>query len=266
MRSGVLERPVFLGGAPRSGLTLLRAILDAHPGLSAGPDVWLPAMALAERDLGKTLGTLLEKEFALDPEARRRAFARAISTILGGRAAAAGKARTVEKTPLNVLAFTDLALLFPDALFVHIVRDGRDVAASLMARAWTDPRSGNLLPQCASPDGAAQYWSDLAGLGVDAERALGDRVIRLRYEDLVADSERVLRRLFAFLGEAYSDVVLRFHEREIPLVSVEREGAASLRRPLNGDHVARWRRDFDDRAAALVTAIAGARLAALGYA
>lgn len=266
MNEARLDRPVFLGGAPRSGLTLLRALLDGHPHLSAGPDAWIVSMALAQRDISRTLGRLLEEEFFLEAAALRRAFAAVIGTILSGRATAAGKVRTVEKTPLNVLVFADLASLFPNAKFVHVVRDGRDVVASLLERAWKDPRTGRLLPQCADPAGAGRYWSRLASEGLSAERALTDRVMRLSYEDLVRDPKPTLRRLTDFLEEPYTEEMLNFPSHALALVGMEQDSADGLRKPLHAGQVGRWRRDLDMDAQTALSAAAGAALRELGYA
>lgn len=264
-----LERPVFFGGCPRSGLTLLRAIMDGHPGFSAGPDAWLPSIVRTAQDFESTLGRLLETEFSLDAAAVCGAFASAVAAILSGRVApgsAKPGARLVEKTPLNVLGFPKLAELFPDALFVHVVRDGRDVVASLLERAWTDPRSGRPLPQCANAAGAAKYWLQLAQVGISAEHALRGRIMRLSYEDLVLQPEPTLRQLTDFLGAPFSEEMLSFHRRSIALEGMEQDSARGLKQPLNASSVGRWRRDLD--AAALAEVLAGAEpmLAALRYA
>jgi hypothetical protein len=266
MHEARLDRPVFLGGAPRSGLTLLRALLDGHPRFSAGPDAWIVSMALTQRDMAKTLGALLENEFAVDTATLRRAFAAAIGKILSGRATLSGKARIVEKTPLNVLVFTDLASLFPHAQFVHVVRDGRDVAASLLERAWKDPRTGRLLPQCADSAGAGRYWSQLASEGLSAERALGERILRLAYEDIVREPQLTLRRLLEFLGEPYAEEMLDFPARALALIGMEQDSAAGLKKPLHVSQVGRWRRELDAGAQAMFGAAAGTTLRELGYA
>lgn len=258
-------RAIFLGGCPRSGLTLLRVMLDAHPHISCGPDSGVLSIARAARDLRATLGDLHARDFHLPPEAVRANFADAIGAILASRARAFGKRRVTEKSPMNLLFFEDYAAMFPSARFVHVVRDGRDVAASLVARAWKDPRSGHVFDYCASAEAAARYWKGLARLGLAAERKLGGRLLRIRYEDLAANGEATLRKLCALIEEPYADAMLRFHERPQDLAGMECEGAAALQEPPSARFVGRYVRELDRAAIGRIESVAREELAAFGY-
>ncbi len=257
--------PVFLGGCPRSGLTLLRVMLDAHPGISCGPESGVLSVARAARDIRASLGALHARDFHLPPEHTRASFAEAISAILAARMRAAGKGRVAEKSPLNLLFFEDYAAMFPAARFIHVVRDGRDIAASLIARAWKDPRSGKVFDYCASAEGAARYWKGLARFGLSIERTLGGRVMRIRYEDLAMSGEAALRAACAFLEEPYTDDMLRFHRRALDLAGVEIESEAALKEPLGARFVGRAVRELDRDQIGRIENIAGAELAAFGY-
>ncbi|NWG71795.1 MAG: sulfotransferase [Parvularculaceae bacterium] len=257
--------PIFLGGCPRSGLTLIRVMLDAHPRISCGPDSGVLSIARAARELGETLGDLHARDFHLPPEEVRANFADAIARILGARAQGA-KARFAEKSPLNLLFFEDYAAMFPAARFIHVVRDGRDVAASLLARAWKDPRTGRVFEYCASAEGAARYWKGMVRLGLSAETALGRRVLRVRYEDLAAAPEPTLRALCAFLDEPYAAEMLRFNERALDLAGMEGESAAALKERVSPRFVGRHARELGPGDVARIGEIARDELDALGYA
>ncbi len=259
------ERIIFLGGCPRSGLTLLRVILDAHPEISCGPDSGALSLAVAARDFASTLGALHSEHFHLPPERVRANFAAAISAILESRRRRDGKARAAEKSPMNVVLFPVFAELFPEAQFIHVVRDGRDVAASLMSRDWREAQSGRRFDYSADPQAAGRYWSNLVDLGLTAERSIGRaRVYRLPYESLAREPEAALRALFAFLGCKWSGDVLGFHERNLDLVGLETESASELRAPIHANSVGRHRALEPDIIDAIVRPARGA-LKSLGY-
>jgi len=96
--------------------------------------------------------------------------------------------------------------MLPGARFVHVVRDGRDVAASLLRRSWTGP-DGRAFAHVSRPDAALQYWSDLSAIGIGAEEALGDRCLRVTYEDLVRVPKRTLTTLLRFTGLDFDKAV-----------------------------------------------------------
>lgn len=194
-------RPIFIVGAPRSGTTLLRLILDSHPAISCGEETHFL------RELEPIVGRHWRM---VEPYGFPRAYwigrIRDLYTgfqadVLAGR----GKRRWAEKDPTYTLLLPFIGELFPDALYVHLLRDGRDVVASARERwGW---RSGARM--------ANGEWRRY----VEAARSLAggptaERYHEVRYEALVADPEGTLRPLFAFLGEPWDPVVLRFDEQE----------------------------------------------------
>lgn len=240
-----MSGPVFIGGAPRSGLTFLRVMLDAHPAISCGPDVGHVAMTMTSADFEATLGGLHREHFFLETEAIRRNFAQAIAAPMERRAASLGKRRWADKTALNILVFEQLGRLFPEARFLHLVRDGRDLAASLLERRWRDP-AGTVFAQCASAGGAGRYWASIVarGLKAEADPALAGRIMRVRYEDLAAKPHETLGAICAFLGEAFDQEMAATENRRLALAGLELESAERLRQPVNTAAVGRWRRDL----------------------
>ena len=209
---------IFVVGCPRSGTTLIQSFIAAHPLVASFPETHFFYRIRLRKKYGLTLAdpTAARREAArfldevdrrdlLDqmPLARgRRAMARPVvagfSTILDQLARDAGKLTWVEKTPMHLHVYDYISKLLPHpARFVHIVRDGRDVAASLYEAAKMRPEVwGNK-----SPTDFAERWIKDVKITEDAIGHPEHTVIL--YEDLVRDPERTLRRLCAFAGLSY---------------------------------------------------------------
>jgi hypothetical protein len=172
--------------------------------------------------------------------------------------------RLAEKTPHNVLHIGLLARIFPRSRFVHVIRDGRAVAASLVQQAWTNPDTGQPVPYCQSLTAASRYWTEvLVRARQESSSALG-RVIEVRYESLVTDPEAEMRRVLAFLGEPWDDAVLRHQQADLVLPAHE-SGSEQASQPLHAEAVARWRRELTADQVAEIEGICGELLDVLGY-
>jgi hypothetical protein len=189
--------PIFVIGSPRSGTTLLRLMLDAHPRISCGEETHF--LRDMEAMVGRHWGLL--SSYGFDRRWWLERIADFYRRFQGEVLAATGKSRWADKDPTYTLHLEFLDALFPDAQYVHLLRDGHDVVASFRER-W-GYRS--------AVRAARTEWRRY----VTAARALGDRLPparfhEVRYEELVADPESCARRLFAFLGEAFVPAVLAF--------------------------------------------------------
>lgn len=154
----------------------------------------------------------LPAEAARAAVARRApsSYAELVAALFAAYAGRQGKPRWGDKTPENVRHLDLLARLFPDAVFVHVIRDGRDVAASLADQTWTT--DGMV--------GKAYWWRDCVTAGRRAGRRLGPaRYCELRLEDLIADPEAVLRRVSAAIGESYTPRMLEYTHRGAQIAS-----------------------------------------------
>lgn len=262
---GAPKHLVFIGGAPRSGLTLLRALLDAHPAIACGPDLGaVPAIVRQWRDIAGTLGENLAQHHALPEPALKQSYARLIGDLLEPLRAASGKRWVAEKTNANVLVFDELHALFPDAPLVHVVRDGRDVAASLLRTGWPDA-SGAPAAYNKDPVYGATLWAKMASAGRAAGQRCGAAYIELRYEELVAQPKAALAPLLERIGERWNPAVTGFHRRAIPLLGTETTSAARLRQPLGATSIGRWRRDLSAAQQQAIMAAVGGVLNAFGY-
>ncbi|WP_417489627.1 sulfotransferase family protein [Maricaulis sp.] len=228
----------FLGGCPRSGLTVMRRLLAGHSRIHCGPDTGLPvAIAMQWKNFATQLGELHSQDFGLEAEQVRANMAELLTGLIGEPIDGLPGHRLVEKTSLNILAFERLGRLLPQARFVHIVRDGRDVAASLLQRDWRGP-DGRPFAHVSEPGAALQYWCDLTGIGLQAETAIGPgRLLRLRYEDVVKKPKRSVTALLRFLGLEYEPATLNYSGNPIELIGLERDSLPLVDAPVCADRI-----------------------------
>ncbi len=260
-----LAPPIFIGGAGRSGTTLLRVILDSHSRIVCGPELKvMPVIAQLWADF-QTKYAPIVKNYHLTAEDIDRLFRDFVDGLLAPMQATSGKARVAEKSPNNVFYFRHLHRLFPQSAFIHVLRDGRDVAASLLAMDWKTP-AGAPVSYTRSMQDAARYWR----AAVEAARqfarstAGSSRFFEVRYEDIVARPEPCLRELFAFLGEPWEPEVLRYHEKAHALGN--ESSAGDVQRVLYNSSVGRWKHGLSDADKSVAKAEIGDLLIELGYA
>lgn len=257
--------PIFIGGAGRSGTTLLRVMLDSHSQIACGPELKvLPTVASLWADLTQRWIDVLAASNVHGDDLDRM-FGALVRGLLDPQRQAAGKARSAEKSPNNVFVFGHLHRMFPDAAFVHMLRDGRDVVASLLTMDWTTP-DGTPIAYTKSARLAARYWaSAVQAARTFAQQTAGQaNYMELRYEDLVTAPETTLRGLFAFLGEDWEPAVLAYHEQARDLAG--ESSADAVARPISRTAVGRWQRDLPLLDRQPVKEEIGALLIELGYA
>jgi hypothetical protein len=211
------EPPFFIVGSARSGTTLLRLILNAHPEVAVPPESrFVTELWEGHHDIGRApflarLGAhpqFRRWELPLDevearlPKGERIPYAQAIDATFRAYADRMGRSRWGDKTPRYVEALDVLASLFPTARFVHLIRDGRNVALSYADMPFGPKTVGK----------AARLWARRVRAGMDGGTSLGERYKELRYEDLVADTEGQLRSLCDFLDLPFDPAMLDYPE------------------------------------------------------
>lgn len=186
---------------------------------------------------------------------RRPGFHGIVEALLESWTLSRGKARWGEKTPHHTLCWQTIREGFPNLKVVHLLRDGRDVALSF--------RSAPFGPKHVYP--AAHHWARFLSAAEAAGAALGEgSFLVIRYEDLVRDPERELRRICALLGEDYDPAMLGYHRQNVAYPTDERN-ARNLKRPVQGDTCGRWRTGLTIREQRIFEAIAGDHLERYGY-
>jgi hypothetical protein len=258
-------RHVVMGGAPRSGTTLLRRILDRHPGICAGPEtkLFVPAAFNLEW-LAEAYAIPLDELAAM--RLRSGSQAAFIDAFAERVLAGCGKPRWAEKTPMNIRHLDWITRHFPKASIVHIIRDGRDVVCSM--RQHPDWRwSHGAWEKVVVPRPIETYahrWAEDTAAGM---RWRGDpRYVEVRYEELVAAPRSELERLCAALDEPAEPGWLE--NATHPDEGSRTEGAA---RPddkgaISTTSVGRWQDELEGREREIVERICGPRLRELGYA
>jgi hypothetical protein len=150
---------------------------------------------------------LLEEFAASFAEDATGASSRLVAELLGGYARRQGKSSWVEMTPRNAVTATAIRALVPGARFIHVLRDGRDVAADKVYR------RGMKIPDAFA---ALEWWGRKVMRADRQARALGDAMLVLRMEDLVLhEREATYRRLLAFLGVEDEPAMRDYFERVV---------------------------------------------------
>jgi hypothetical protein len=263
-------------------------MLDAHPDLAIPPEThFIPKLVKAmdagdePREVAFELIITHRRwpDFGLDADELRRRFddidrpsaGEALRAFYGLYAEQRGKPRWGDKSPSYVRRMRRVASALPEAHFVHLVRDGRDVALSQVEVDF-------------GPDevtGAAEDWVN----GIEKARRQARRLrhyLELRYEDLVADPEPALRRVCEFVDLPWEPAMLDYHEGaaermaevtrdfargEGPAIpaAVRAERHTRVAEPPQRARAGRWRTDMSASDRAAFEAIAGGVLADLGY-
>jgi Sulfotransferase family len=268
----------FLVGSERSGTTLFRLMLDAHPDMAVPPESYFiidlyrkrkryepsdghryNTIAVANDLAGsrwfrawgmppKELATAMRREDGVD-------FAEAMRKVYRGYAGMFGKSRYGDKTPAYVQHIRVLGEIFPEARFVHLIRDGRNVAMSLTEVKWGPPDV---------VEGALQ-WRERVVRGRRAGTEIGpERYLEVRYERLVAEPEPVLREVSAFLELPFDESMLRHSETAAERVPGRPDGLH--RRAATAPVAVRdWRTDMRREDLEAVEAAAGDLLSELDY-
>lgn len=279
---GQVGRPPFpfVVGCPRSGTTLLRAMLDTQAELAIPPESYFISKLAQhggsfELESGFDQRLFLDalqshkwfRRWGLDPDLTRAALRRAdpadtagaIRAVYGLYAGLRGKSRYGDKTPEYVCSIGPIAHLLPEARFVHLIRDGRDVARSLAT-----PGIGFGIPDVGH---ALLFWEQRVAAGRRQGRRLGPgRYREVHYEALLEDPGSTLRDLCEFLDLDYQPSMLSFHERvEEVLKGVPgHEHHRGLARPASKG-LRDWRKDMPKEELHLAEALVGATLQAFGY-
>jgi Sulfotransferase family len=265
--------PVLILGVRRSGTTLLRVMLDRHSQLAV-PDESYFVPQLADRHLRRIevddfvddlrrLNTLAEWHVPLEDVRARlhdgMPVGAAIGAVYAVYAAQHGKPRWGDKTPMYMQNLRLLERLFPDALFVHLIRDGRDAALSFLSmprgivtETWMHPRT---------PADFACQWRTEVAAARSLGRRVGPRYLEVRYEELVADVESALRSICAFAGLDYEPGMTEYAGN----VDVSRKPHQQRLRQAPTRGVRDWRTELAAADIEAFEEVAGDLLRELGY-
>lgn len=264
------DSPIFVVGCPRSGTGMLRDLLRSSARLAIPPEShFIPllyrgwgdpgsadeARAIGGRILG--LATVRRWRLELSPEsfAGCRSFAGAVELLYAEFARSEGKTRWGDKTPQYVEQMPLLAELFPSARFLHIYRDGRDVALSWLRR----PHGPCNLYS------AAAAWKRYVTAGREDGAALGGNYMEVRYETLLAEPEQTMRAVCEFIGEPWEEAMLRPAERTPAYLARPPGTPVPPRTAIDRGNHRKWREAMGERDRSIFETVAGELLGELGY-
>jgi hypothetical protein len=285
----------FVVGVGRSGTTLLRMMLDAHPQLAMPPEThflnpFIQASGRLRFNPRTATRTIVDDErrrwndFGLSDADLLAAFQAvepfnttdALRAFYGLYADKHGKPRWGDKTPDYIRKMKKIQKTLPEARFIHVIRDGRDAGLSQNAR--IAKRGKRPVP----PRELARRWRKrIIKSRIDAEEVAN--YIEVRYEDMISDTEAVLRRVCAQVELEYDPAMLTYHERASERLQEmagalpakkgrpEREAGervaahAMTTKPPDAERVAVWKREMSEEENAEFENAAGYLLDELGY-
>lgn len=273
----------FICGAMKSGTTWLQLLLDGHPHIACRGEghfehILAPNLQKALNDYNQKIdhkNKTIFREIPGYPLLSRDHYLFLLVSTIGLQLAAYGNDPGIraigEKTPGNIRALPLLSYLFPNSRFIHIIRDGRDVAVSgwfhnlRLTPDWTKETFGSLTNYI---DRLAPIWVKAMQAGLQFGQSNPNRYLQLRYEDLYSDTPNEVTRILNFLDvDAAPGYVTgcceagAFRRLSGGRESGEEDAESHFRKGSIGD----WRNHFDDAAIKAFEKHAGSVLREMGY-
>lgn len=254
---------------------MLRLILAGHSRLHIPPETWyilymveeLPATGVLTPEQVERAITLMVEDYRwpdmnMTADELRQAvmslnepqMVDIVNIVYQRHLTASGKQRFGDKTPIYFKIIPQLVALYPDAKFIHLVRDGRDVAIS-----WIDLNYDRYYEQTFE-------WT----MAMDSRKEFingpyADRILEIRYEDLVRDLEGTVRQVCAFLGEEFEPAMLSWSSLKTLIPERERHIHGKIGQPVSPDAIAVWRRKLSAPECFAMEACMWRQLRALDY-
>jgi hypothetical protein len=275
---------VFLVGSPRSGTTVLKRMVAAHPRITITREThWIPRFWERRKGIdadGRVNSEIVDKLFGYhrfyqmkikreklaDFVASRPGltFAELVSELFDRFASRRGKPLAGDKTPEYVRKLPTLFALWPATRAVHLIRDGRDVCLSLRNWRLVGKAAGRFATWCDEPVmTAALWWKALVAKGCEDGQRLGpEKYLDIRYELLVADPERACRQIAEFLAIPYDEAMPRYYEG-LTIGGPGLSANAAWLPPTPG--LRKWREQMPSAELEQFEAVAGDLLTTLGY-
>jgi len=271
--------PIFIVGVPRSGTTLLAAMVGAHSQIGCGPEtqffhkltpdqihaavtdrLWphravrvISSLTLAKQNVVRLFG-LDRRQIGWFLLRRKPSVTAMLESLTLSYARRAGKARWAEKTPNHLLHLDAIRAEWPTAPIVRIVRDPRDTASSLRQLPWA---SDSVLDNC-------RLWNEWHAASRDFFRN-DSRATTLRLEDLLQAPEHELRRLCAFIDEPYEPSMLDTRRTGAAIASEGEPWKAGVSEAIDRERVYLWRTELPPDVLAAASACCSDGIREFGY-
>jgi len=205
LKDATLKKPIFMIGCPRSGTTLAVKLFDKHSDVtdwSEAGHIWDPYNYYdAEADHQWGVDKITEKD-------RKR-----LHSVFEHYRQINGKERFINKHPRNSIRLDYIEAIFPDAYYIHVIRDGRAVVNSIIDNIEKRPeRQGFPYGNFCKPPNWREYlnedivtqsahqWDEIVKYILDRKDSLGNRYIEIKYEDLCVNTRDTYKALYDFVG------------------------------------------------------------------
>lgn len=272
-----MRHPVFIVGMPRSGTSLLSAVLNSHSKLAISPEThyftrcWNGSLRNFE-DARKMVDCLFRQpgvgDMRLSEQERTDIRARVVGcrepshreifeALFEVYLARQGKHYWGEKTPDHWRHVLTIREVFPDAAFVSIVRDPRDVSLSLRTVPWNQQQT--VIDH-------ARQWNEYARASEEYAVTENLHFREIRYEDLITDFESVIQQVLDFLECSYEPQVTEFYQVGTQNVDPSREPwKAKTARPIDPTNRERWVQEMSGTERKIIQELCGSMMKVKGY-
>lgn len=278
-----VHTPFFVVSSGRTGTTLLASILDRHPEVLVPPEQfvisnaiikyrllnfleWLDLVSIIVGEFARSKATMnwdlkvndLIEELAALPKSER-SLARILDTLFRayGEQHEASFSIWGDKSPLSTDYMDLIYPVFPDAKYLGLVRDGRDVIASIYKK---NPDAG--VPY------ATKKWNHAIAMQEKLRKKLGpDQFMQVRYEDLVSEPNKVTPEICDFLGVPFDDSILKTQDdylRKLGAVGGT-EAFRNVANPINPNSIGKWKQGLSKEQLQELMPLIESNLDALGY-
>lgn len=233
------EGLIFVGGAPRSGTTLIQRILNAHPNIYGGPEFdYIPSIVSLRNTIHKSID-VGRIDIFLNRQDADRAIALFIKELLFAKKEKEAASFISEKTPANILHFTELIEVLPDAKFIFVVRDPRAIVSSMLEVRKKGVVTGFLrdLGSC------VRYINKCWECGCTAMIST-KKVVLVKYEDIVSRTDETVKEIFISLGLPQTAINLLSSKFEIAKDNKYEDAwysTAQLRAPIYLSSLETWK-------------------------
>jgi len=268
--------PVFIVGTPRSGTTLLAAILANHSAYSCGPEThffsyltkkiekkllnpknWPYSAAdficslKLENEYIYKLYSITKEEIIEFLKNREPSIPAVLESLTLQHANKQKKYFWIEKTPRHLLFIPQILKYYPNAKIIRIIRDCRDVSLSLLKVPW-----GYKTPL----QGVYRCWLDEI-----CSQKFSHSYFLVKFEDLLMSPEKTLKNICNFLGVPYEPSMLRYYNASARLCSEKEWWKNLVKEPINVSRAFRWKKELDEKNQLMLTYFARNLLIKYGY-
>ena len=237
-----MKPPIFIIGNPRSGTTLLRLIVNNHKNIIVPPEcgfiIWLYEKyqgwslqnGRARSDIKCFVSDLNSckkfetwginvfqlEDFIISVEPKSYAALVEATYMFFSSLHKSGISQWGDKNNFHVKSVDTINAIFPDSRFIHIVRDGRDVACSYKALATSASKSIYAPNLPSHIKKISQEWLDNNQAAINSfDKIDVSRVLLVRYEDLVSETEHQVRKICSHIGQEYDENMLMYYKKNL---------------------------------------------------